>query len=178
MAIKTLTSAKTGNGSNPGRAPLTAAHNGDANAAIVDSQKNETLLFLESTEIPLPVTHPLKTFAFDPSLGRYLGNQMTMEVKYEKLLPGPIGKRIAVIDYDGANHVFYKPVDLDNPSLLIRGGLDPSESDPRFHQQMVYAVVSETIQHFEVALGRRIRWRLDERLPDARGRTRRGALPG
>src|SRR5205814_6926299 len=41
-----------------------------------------------------------------------------------------------------------------------------------------YAVVSETIQHFEAALGRRIRWRLDERLPDARGRTSRGALPG
>jgi len=34
---------------------------------------------------------------------------------------------------------------------------------------MVYAVVSETIQHFEVALGRRIRWRLDERVPDENG---------
>src|SRR5438132_4682311 len=116
-------------------------------------------IFRESTEIPPPATRPLKAYAFDPSLGHFIGNEMTIGVKYEKLLPGPTGKRIAVIDYDGANQVFYKPVDLDDPSLLIRGGLAPSESDPRFHQQMVYAVVSETIEHYEAALGRRIRWR-------------------
>jgi hypothetical protein len=125
-----------------------------------------------------PEVRPLKAYAFDPSQGRYLGNEMTLYVKYEKLLPGPIGHRIAVIDYDGANQVFYKPVDLDDPALLIRGGLDPSESDPRFHQQMVYAVVSETLQHFETALGRRIRWRLDERLPDASLKVVKGAKPG
>ena len=95
---------------------------------------------------------------------------MTLEVKYEQLLPGPIGERMAVIDYDGENKRFYKPIDLENPSLLIRSGLSPTESDPRFHQQMVYAVASETIQNFEAALGRRIRWRLDERIPDADGK--------
>jgi hypothetical protein len=131
-----------------------------------------------SIDVPPPVTRPLKVYAFDPSQGGYMGNQMTLDVKYEKLLPGPTGRRIAVIDYDGANRVFYKPVDLDDPNLLIRGGIDPSESDPRFHQQMVYAVVSETIQHFEAALGRRIRWRLDERLPDAQGKMPKGAMPG
>jgi len=131
-----------------------------------------------SIDVPPPVTRPLKVYAFDPSQGGYIGNQMTLNVKYEKLLPGPIGRRIAVIDYDGANRIFYKPVDLDDPNLLIRGGIDPSESDPRFHQQMVYAVVSETIQHFESALGRRIRWRLDERLPDAQGKMPKGAMPG
>ena len=131
-----------------------------------------------SIDVLPPVTRPLKVYAFDPSQGGYIGNQMTLNVKYEKLLPGPVGRRIAVIDYDGANRVFYKPVDLDDPNLLIRGGIDPSESDPRFHQQMVYAVVSETIQHFEAALGRRIRWRLDERLPDAQGKMPKGAMPG
>src|SRR5262245_34601982 len=141
------------------------------------SPEREAELFPETIGIPPPDVRPLKAYAFDPSLGKYLGNQMTLEVKYEKLLPGPIGSRVAVIDYDGANQVFYKPVDLDDPSLLIRGGLNPSESDPRFHQQMVYAVVSETIQYFESALGRRIRWRLDERLPDVRGRMP-PALPG
>lgn len=130
------------------------------------------------TEILPPATRPLKAYAFDPSLGKYLGNEMTLNVKYEKLAPGPIGRRVAVIDYDGANQVFYSPVDLDDPGLLIRGGLDPSESDPRFHQQMVYAVVSETIQYFESALGRRIRWRLDERTPDAKGQTSAKSLPG
>ena len=132
----------------------------------------------DSTELPPPVSRPLKAYAFDPSQGRFLGNEMTLNVKYEKLLPGPIGKRVAVIDYDGANKVFYKPVDLDDPGVLIRGGLDPSESDPRFHQQMVYAVASETIQHFEAALGRRIHWRLDERFPNAKGKTPRGTRKG
>jgi hypothetical protein len=145
--------------------------------AVRDSAAVEADLFPETIHIPPPAVRPLKAYAFDPSRGNYLGNEMTLEVKYEKLLPGPIGSRIAVIDCDGANRVFYRPVDLDDPSILIRGGLNPSESNPRFHQQMVYAVVSETIQHFDSALGRRTRWRLDERLPDVRGRMP-NELPG
>ncbi|HKP35296.1 MAG TPA: hypothetical protein VJT71_00455 [Pyrinomonadaceae bacterium] len=129
-------------------------------------------------DIPTPDTRPLKCYAFDPSHGKFFGNEMTLAVKYEKVLPGPIGRRIAVIDYDGANKRFYKPVDLDHPSLLISSGLNPTESNPQFHQQMVYAVASETIQNFEAALGRRIRWRLDERVPDAQGNLPKGALPG
>ena len=129
-------------------------------------------------DIPTPHKRPLKCYAFDPSHGKFFGNEMTLSVKYEKLLPGPIGKRIAVIDYDGENKRFYKPVNLDEPSLLISSGLGPTESDPRFHQQMVYAVASETIQNFEAALGRRIRWRLEERLPDEKGNLPKGALPG
>src|SRR5215213_5267329 len=129
-------------------------------------------------EIPTPDTRPLKCYAFDPSHGKFFGNEMTLHVKYEKLGPGPIGDRLAVVDYDGANKTFYNPVDLEHPSLLISSGLNPSESDPRFHQQMVYAVASETIQNFEAALGRRIRWRLDERIPEADGTIRSGARPG
>jgi hypothetical protein len=112
----------------------------------------------------VPVTRPLKAYAFDPSAGKLLGNEMSMNVRYQELVPGPTVREfardgIAVIDYDGANGIYYKPVDLDDRRVLIRGGLDPSEADPKFHQQMVYAVVTETIQHFETALGRRIHWR-------------------
>jgi hypothetical protein len=120
-------------------------------------------------DIPTPDTRPLKCYAFDPSHGKFFGNEMTLSVKYEPLLAGPIGERVAVIDYDGANDKFYTPVNLEDPKLLISSGLNPSESDPRFHQQMVYAVAMETIQNFEKALGRRIRWRLDERLYDKQG---------
>ena len=67
---------------------------------------------------------------------------MTVAIRYEKLAPGPVGERFAVVDYDGAEKTYYAPVDLDDPALLIRGGLDPSEVDPRFHQQMVYAVAA------------------------------------
>jgi len=83
---------------------------------------------------------------------------MTCQVPYESLRPGPAGKYLAVIDYDSSNKIYYSPVDLDHPAILLGSGLDPSESDPQFHQQMVYAVASETIYRFEQALGRKIRW--------------------
>jgi len=105
-----------------------------------------------------PTVRPLKAYAFDPTRGRTLGNYMTIDVRYESLKPGPIGKYLSVIDYDATNKCYYRPVDLDDPGVLIRSGLDPAESDPQFHQQMVYAVASETIRRFEMALGRSIRW--------------------
>ena len=125
-----------------------------------------------------PVSRPLKAYAFDPSQGRLLGNQMCVNVRYQDLDPGPVVREhvadaIAVVDYDGAAKTWYKPVDLDDPRILIRSGLDPTEADPRFHQQMVYAVVTDTIAHFEAALGRRIHWRREERV-----KRTRGYLPG
>ncbi len=108
---------------------------------------------------PTPSTRPLRVYAFDPSVGRKLNNYMVVAVPYERLEPGPVGRQLAVIDYDASNGLFYEPVNLDHPSVLIGSGLEPSESDPRFHQQMVYAVASETLRRFEFALGRPIRWR-------------------
>ncbi len=64
-----------------------------------------------------------------------------------------------VVDFDGARGLYYPPVDLDDPNLLMQGGLDPSESDPRFHQQMVYAVGMKVIENVERALGRRFKFR-------------------
>jgi hypothetical protein len=116
-----------------------------------------------SAEIPWPTVRPLNVYAFDPSLGKFVGNFMTASVRYERLKAGPVGERFAVIDYDGTLKAFYHPVDLNDEKLMVGGGLAPSETDPRFHQQMVYAVASETLQRFEFALGRRIHWRLPQR---------------
>jgi uncharacterized protein (DUF2384 family) len=109
---------------------------------------------------------PLKVFAFDPSRGRSLGNHMTITVPFEPLEPGPIGRQIAVIDYDATNDRYYRATDLDALDVLLRGGLEPSDLDPAFHQQMVYGVVSSAVERFEAALGRPIRWQW------ARGRSR------
>lgn len=106
-----------------------------------------------------PPFRPLRVYAFDPAVGRTLGNYMTINVPYERLKPGPIGDQLAVIDYDATNKCYYDPVDLDAEKVLLQNGLNPSESDPKFHQQMVYAVASETIRRFEYALGRSIKWR-------------------
>ncbi|HEX6915993.1 MAG TPA: hypothetical protein VF145_12175, partial [Chitinophagaceae bacterium] len=63
-----------------------------------------------------------------------------------------------VIDRDPASDAVYEPVDLNNPSILATDGLAPSETNPQFHQQMVYAVIMYTIRNFEKALGRKVLW--------------------
>jgi hypothetical protein len=105
---------------------------------------------------------PLKIFAFDPSLRRTAGNLAIVELDNETLKPGPESRLVRVVDYNATEDVYYPPVDLDAPEVLMQRGLDPSDSDPRFHQQMVYAVVTRVIDNFERALGRPFRFRGDE----------------
>ena len=107
----------------------------------------------------LPARRPLQIFASDPMLGRTAGNRVRIDVATEALTPGPAGERVVVIDYDSTNARYYTPVDLDDAAVLMRSGLDPAESDPRFHQQMVYAVAMKTIENFDRALGRRLQFR-------------------
>lgn len=109
-----------------------------------------------------PPSRKLRVYTFDPSLAIGLENrminQMVLQVPWEDLNKGPVGDYIEVIDYDPASGCFYPPVDLNDPWLLAQDGLAPSEEDPRFHQQMVYAVAMSTIHNFEQALGRRALW--------------------
>jgi hypothetical protein len=100
---------------------------------------------------------PLKIFASDPLLGRTFGNRARIDIVNERLAVGPVGNRVEVIDYDGAQKCYYAPINLDHPAVLMQGGLEPSESDPRFHQQMVYAVAMKTLENFDRALGRVLR---------------------
>src|SRR5215208_3997376 len=117
-----------------------------------------------TNDFKMPPPHrPLKVYAFDPTRGRTLGNYMTINTPYERLQPGPVGKYLEVIDYDANNKCYYQPVNLDDPRVMLGNGLDPSESNPQFHQQMVYAVASEMIARFESALGRPIKWSFGRR---------------
>lgn len=79
-------------------------------------------------------------------------------VGYQPQGPGPIGEYLEVIDFDPTIEKFYEPVDLNDPYLLAQEGLAPSEGNPQFHQQMVYAVAMTTIRNFEHALGRKVLW--------------------
>jgi hypothetical protein len=117
-----------------------------------------------------PPFRRLKAYAFDPSLARSMEtaviNEVTLQIPWEAdpdnpenpLPSGPIGEYLEVIDYDPASGCFYEPVDLDDRRLLATDGMTPSEGDPKFHQQMVYAVAMNVIDHFERALGRRALW--------------------
>lgn len=110
-----------------------------------------------------PPFRRLRGYAFDPSLSLRLEtaaiNHAVFEIPWERYLnPGPRGEYVEVIDYDPASACWYEPVDLNATNLLAQDGLAPSEGSPQFHQQMVYAVAMNTINHFEQALGRQVLW--------------------
>jgi hypothetical protein len=111
---------------------------------------------------PVPAYRTLRGYALDPTLAQRLQtatiSEITLRVPWEPLEPGPTGEYLEVIDYDPSTKCFYAPVRLDDPHLLAQAGLAPSEGTPQFHQQMVYAVASLTIQRFERALGRKALW--------------------
>ncbi|MFZ4508533.1 MAG: hypothetical protein ACOYON_12635 [Fimbriimonas sp.] len=111
---------------------------------------------------PDPHERKLRIFAFDPAVAYDLDTsdlgQVTISVPWEKLKPGPVGEYIEVVDVDPQANAIYQPVDLDDPRLLATEGLAPSEGNPMFHQQMVYASAMHTIQLFENALGRGAVW--------------------
>jgi len=111
--------------------------------------------------IPPPSQRALRVYAFDPSRGARLDNVLTIQVPYEPLKKGPLGRKVAVIDYDASNRCYYEGIDLDASAVLGQSGLAPTESNPQFHQQMAYAVVMDTVRRFESALGREISWRAD-----------------
>jgi hypothetical protein len=102
--------------------------------------------------VPQPAWRPLKIYPTDPMQGQTGALRATLYVEDEQLRPGPSGARLEIIDYDGTARTFYKQVDLDDPNILMQGGLEPSEADPRFHQQMVYAVAARTLANFDRAL--------------------------
>lgn len=109
-----------------------------------------------------PAFRKLRAFTFDPSLSLKLDtsviNNIVYKVPWESLRPGPVGEYIEVVDLDPSSNCFYKPVNLDDAYTLAQDGLEPAESNPQFHQQMVYAVAMVTIKNFERALGRKILW--------------------
>jgi hypothetical protein len=103
-----------------------------------------------------PVYRPLKIFTLDPAESRLEGSVSTINIPYEPLQPGPVGSVFRVDNNDGWQRL--RRVDLDDPKILIQNGLDPSPTNPQFHQQMVYAVCSSVYAAFRTAVGRHIAW--------------------
>ncbi|BDZ54130.1 hypothetical protein GCM10025870_12030 [Agromyces marinus] len=115
--------------------------------------------------VPAPDRRRLRAFAFDPMSSRLSGRFLTLDIPFETgLKAGPDGELVQVVDYDATRRCWYQPVDLDDPPVLAQDGLRPSESDPRSHQQIAYAVTMSVIERFQRFTGRRFRWRGDDRL--------------
>ena len=117
---------------------------------------------LDTTSSSVPPYRRLRVYAFDPSLALRLKtvpiHEITIRLPWEELQPGPAGEYVEVVDVDPASGVVYPPVNLNDPNVLTQDGLRPSEGNPQFHQQMVYAVAMATIGQFERALGRVALW--------------------
>jgi hypothetical protein len=118
---------------------------------------------MNNSLIPKPAFRVLRGYAFDPSLSLDLDTVTVNEICYtipweENLKQGPEGEYIKVIDRDPSSDATYKPVDLNDLRILASDGLTPDVSNPQFHQQMVYAVVMNTINNFEKAIGRKVIW--------------------
>jgi hypothetical protein len=105
-----------------------------------------------------PLYRPLRVLTSDPAASRLEGAVALLNVPYEPLAPGPQGRFFKVDNYDNQQATSYRKADLDEPVALLRGGYDPSPSEPRFHQQMVYAVCSSVYATFRGALGRHVAW--------------------
>ncbi|SFT91788.1 hypothetical protein SAMN04487915_105120 [Arthrobacter sp. ov118] len=113
----------------------------------------------------LPARRLLRAYAFDPMSTRLSGRFLTIDIPFEiDLRPGPSGRLLQVIDYDVSRDLWYLPVDLNSAAILAQRGMQPAESDPRTHQQIVYAVAMSVIERFERFGGFRFRWRGDDKL--------------
>src|SRR5687768_16137531 len=109
-----------------------------------------------------PVYRYLRGYSLDPGFSTRLDtaaiNEVVYRIPFEEVKPGPVGEYIEVMDFDPASNCWYEPVDLGDERVASQQGLAPSEGNPQFHQQFVYAVAMKTIRHFERALGRKIVW--------------------
>lgn len=120
------------------------------------------------TGYPAPAVRNLRVYAFDPQTASALGSigyaYATIALPWEqpwedKVEVGPVNDYLEVVDVDPASGQFYEPVNLNDPHLLAQNGLTPSEGNPQFHQQMVFAVAMKVIGLFERALGRKVTWK-------------------
>ena len=109
-----------------------------------------------------PLSRPLRIFALDPAASVLHGNVACVDVPFEPLMPGPSGKIFEVdsreFDMHGKVVVAHDALDLETPKLMLAAGLEPTQSDPRFHAQMTYAVCSTLYKRFREALGRSVAW--------------------
>jgi hypothetical protein len=100
------------------------------------------------------VTRMLRIYTQDPSASLSDVPITAARVPWEPLTPGPTGALFVVRDYNETRDETYSPVDLDSYEVTSNQGLTPCTGDPRFAQQMVYAVSMIVFDRFRLALGR------------------------
>jgi hypothetical protein len=101
-----------------------------------------------------PVHRPLRVYTQDPGASRFDGAIATLPVAWEPTEPGPGGRLFVVRDVHVPTGTVFEPIDLDRLEVALAQGVNPTTTDPRFAQQMTYAVAMTTYERFRTALGR------------------------
>jgi hypothetical protein len=107
-------------------------------------------------------TREITVLAEDPTvLGRDRAPLRTkVRIPAERLLPGPRGARIEVIDYDVSSGNFYAAANLEKDPDPLSADLTTKDilDNPALHAVHVYGVAAATLFEFERALGRSLAW--------------------
>jgi hypothetical protein len=101
-----------------------------------------------------PLHRPLRVFTQDPSASRFDDAVAIVKVPWEPLEQGPSGALFVVRDFHEPSGRSFAPVHLDSLEVAIDQGLGATTTDPRFAQQMTYAIAMATYERFQLALGR------------------------
>lgn len=118
-----------------------------------------------------PVHRVLRVYTQDPGTLRSDGAVAELTVPWEPLGPGPTGHIFVVRDVHRPSGEVWAPVDLDDVRVASERGVAPSTTNPKFAQQMTYAVAMATYERFRTALGR-----LPEFSPEVCRRSSRGRI--
>jgi hypothetical protein len=110
--------------------------------------------------MPQPRTRRMAILAQDCGVKRPDGSMLTASVAlpYTDLLGGPTGHRVQIVDYDSTTGTMYEPAEVADDDTPAPTDNAQILTDPGFHAQNVYALVSRTLSRFEYALGRRVSW--------------------
>jgi Subtilase family len=152
------------------RFPVAAGRSAPQTHRTADVVPKQAHACSDPPPLATPPFRALRTYALDPSFSKRLSteqmNELTLKVRWEELAADDaqeagetLETEYLLIDDVDPSGKRYAPVDLSAPALLAQDGWAPSEGNPQFHQQMTYAVVMQTIEQFERALGRPVLWR-------------------
>ena len=138
----------------PARFLLSARLTRGAAARPYDVRAMQQAQATNGNRLTLPTHRPLRIYTRDPSSPRMDVAVAEALVPYEPLKPGPNGAVIRVVDTNLATGATYARLDLDGAQAQFSVGIPPSTIDPRFAQQMCYALTMATYEQFRQALGR------------------------
>lgn len=116
--------------------------------------QGQTTALAPGAPVKLPARRSLRIYTQDPGTPRMDQPEVVLSIPYEPLEPGPSGSTIVVTDVNESTGETYEAVRLDDIGLALTAGLKPSTTDPRFAQQMTYALAAATYERFRTALGR------------------------